>query len=172
MLGSGLVLLLALSSYSLISVVAYLGLSLVLVGLGAQLYVHLMGLLKKPCKDPLACVAALELAVTEEQVAAVTGRATECLNTAVAAVRSLILAENYLDTAKFGLILYTATFLGALANTLTLVTLSWILAFTLPTIYDAKKKEIDGAVAAAMEHYTTLNAKVAALLPCPAAKQE
>merc|ERR1712226_1718854 len=150
-LGSGLVLLLALSSYSLISVVAYLGLSLVLVGLGAQLYVHLMGLLKKPCKDPLACVAALELAVTEEQVAAVTGRATGCLNTAVAAVRSLILAENYLDTAKFGLILYTATFLGALANTLTLV-----------TIYDAKKKEIDGAVAAAMEHYTSLNAKVAA----------
>ena len=173
MLGSGLLLLLALSSYSLISVVAYLGLSLVLVGLGAQLYVHLMGLLKKPCKDPLACVAALELAVTEEQVAAVTGRATECLNTAVAAVRSLILAENYLDTAKFGLILYTATFLGALANTLTLVTLFWILAFTLPTIYDAKKKEIDGAVAAAMEHYTSLNAKVAALLPAtPAAKQE
>merc|ERR1712226_1212537 len=117
-LGSGLVLLLALSSYSLISVVAYLGLSLVLVGLGAQLYVHLMGLLKKPCKDPLACLAAL-------------------------------------------------------ANTLALVTLFWILAFTLPTIYDAKKKEIDGAVAAAMEHYTSLNAKVAALLPAtPAAKQE
>ena len=172
-LGSGLVLLLAVSSYSLISVVAYLGLSLLLVGLGAQLYVHLMGLLKKPCKAPLASVATLELAVTEEQVAAVTGRATEGLNTAVSAVRSLILAENYLDTAKFGLILYTATFLGALANTLTLVTISWVAAFTLPTVYDAKKKEIDGAVAAAMEHYSCLNAKVAALLPAtPTPKQE
>ena len=110
---------------------------------------------------------------TNYSPAAVTGRATAGLNTAVTAVRSLILAENYLDTAKFGLILYTATLLGALANTLTLVTISWVAAFTLPTVYDAKKKEIDGAVAAAMEHYSCLNAKVAALLPAtPTPKQE
>merc|ERR1712223_378658 len=50
--GSGLLFLGALSCYSLIAVVAYFGLSLVLLGLGSKLYVHLMGLLKKPCRDP------------------------------------------------------------------------------------------------------------------------
>merc|ERR1712032_1442726 len=50
--GSGLLFLIALSCYSLIAVAAYFGLSFVLLGLGSKLYVHLMGLLKKPCKDP------------------------------------------------------------------------------------------------------------------------
>merc|ERR1711936_1336772 len=54
--GSGLLFLAAISCYSLIAVAAYFGLSLFLLGLGSKLYVHLMGLLKKPCKDPLAKV--------------------------------------------------------------------------------------------------------------------
>merc|ERR1712126_173019 len=65
--GSGLLFLIALSCYSAIAVAAYFGLSLVLLGLGSKLYVHLMGLLKKPCKDPLAKVESLNLEVTESR---------------------------------------------------------------------------------------------------------
>merc|ERR1712156_1420030 len=96
--GSGLLFLGALSCYSLIAVVAYFGLSLVLLGLGSKPYVHLMGLLKKPCKDPLAKVESLHLEVTEEQVQGILSQ-----------------------IAKFALAAYLATFLGAVMNSLTLV---------------------------------------------------
>ena len=45
----------------------------------------------------------------------------------------LMLAQ--VDTLKFGLCLYLLTFLGAWFNALTLVTLVWVAAFTLPKLY-------------------------------------
>merc|ERR1712088_898142 len=140
--GSGLLFLAAISCYSLIAVAAYFGLSLVLLGLGSKLYVHLMGLLKKPCKDPLAKVESLNLEVTEEQVQA-------------------LLAQS----ASFALVAYLATFLGAIMNSLTLVLIAWVAAFSLPTVYAAKQKEVDAMQATATTHYTALNAKLVALVP-------
>ena len=87
MAGSGLLFLGALSCYSLIAVVAYFGLSLVLLGLGSKLYVHLMGLLKKPCKDPLAKVESLHLEVTEEQVQGILSQVTNHINVAAATTK-------------------------------------------------------------------------------------
>jgi hypothetical protein len=171
-LGSGLLLLLALSTYSLISVAAYLGLGLVVLGLGAKLYVHLMGLLKKPCKDPLAQLEALEVTVTEEQLQAVLGPAVCHLNMAVGTVRGLILVEDYLTSAKFGIVVYTATSLGALMNGLTLVSLAWLGAFFLPCLYAAKQTEVDAALAAAQAHYQALSDKLAGFFPAAAPKQE
>merc|ERR1712038_1775426 len=129
--GSGLLFLGALSCYSLIAVVAYFGLSLVLLGLGSKLYVHLM---------------------------------------------RLLLVEDYLESAKFALAAYLATFLGAVMNSLTLVIIAWVAAFSLPTVYAAKQKEVDALLATATTHYTNLNAKLAALVPqqqqAPPAKEE
>merc|ERR1712228_621476 len=130
--GSGLLFLAAISCYSLIAVAAYFGLSLVLLGLGSKLYVHLMGLLKKPCED-------------------------------------------YLESAKFALVAYLATFIGAIMNSLTLVIIAWVAAFSLPTVYAAKQKEVDAMLATATTHYTALNAKLVALVPqqqTQAAKEE
>ena len=137
MAGSGLLFLGALSCYSLIAVVAYFGLSLVLLGLGSKLYVHLMGLLKKPCKDPLAKVESLHLEVTEEQVQGILSQVTNHINVAAATTKRLLLVEDYLESAKFALAAYLATFLGAVMNSLTLVIIAWVAAFSLPTVYAA-----------------------------------
>merc|ERR1712038_1638949 len=162
--GSGLLFLGALSCYSLIAVVAYFGLSLVLLGLGSKLYVHLMGLLKKPCKDPLAKVESLHLEVTEEQVQGILSQVTNHINVAAATTKRLLLVEDYLESAKFALAVYLATFLGAVMNSLTLVIIAWVAAFSLPTVYAAKQKEVDALLATATTHYN-LNAKLAALVP-------
>ena len=145
--GSGLLFLIALSCYSAIAVAAYFGLSLVLLGLGSKLYVHLMGMLKKPCKDPLAKVESLNLEVTEEQVQALLSQAASYVNMAAATTKRLLLVEDYLESAKFALVAHLATFLGAIMNSFTLVAISWVAAFSLPTVYAAKQKEVDTMLA-------------------------
>merc|ERR1711936_1056464 len=169
--GSGLLFLAAISCYSLIAVAAYFGL---LLGLGSKLYVHLMGLLKKPCKDPLAKVESLNLEVTEEQVQALLAQVASNVNMTTATTKRLLLVEDYLESAKFALIAYLATFLGAIMNSLTLVVIAWVAAFSLPTVYAAKQKEVDAMLATVTTHYTTLNAKLVALVPQTqaAAKEE
>merc|ERR1712055_571255 len=174
--GSGLLFLIALSCYSFIAVAAYFGLSLVLLGLGSKLYVHLMGLLKKPCKDPLTKVESLNLEVTEEHVEAVLSQTADYINMTAATTKRLLLVEDYLESAKFALAAYLATFLGALMNSLTLVAIAWLAAFTLPTVYVARQKEVDAMMATATTHYTNLTAKLVALVPkqqtAAAAKEE
>lgn len=124
-----------------------------------------MGLLKKPCKDPLAKVESLNLEVTDEQVQAVLAQAASYVNMATAATKGLLLVEDYLESAKFALVAYLATFLGAIMNSLTLVVIAWVAAFSLPTVYAAKQKEVDAMLATATTHYTALNAKLVALVP-------
>merc|ERR1711892_313980 len=126
--GSGLVFLL-----SLLSVVAYFALTLLFFGLGCKVYVHLMGTLKKPCKDPLAKLEVIDVTISSENVEAILASCVEALNTTVAQVRGLCLVQNYLDSAKFAGVLYLATFIGAIFNTLTLLTMAWVGMFALPT---------------------------------------
>ena len=124
-----------------------------------------MGLLKKPCKDPLAKVESLKLEVTEEQVQALLTEAASYSNMATATTKRLLLVEDYLESAKFALVAYLATFLGAIMNSLTLVGIAWVAAFSLPTVYAAKQKEVDAMLVTATTHYTALNAKLVALVP-------
>ena len=144
--GSGLLFLIALSCYSFIAVAAYFGLSLVLLGLGSKLYVHLMGMLKKPCKDPLAKVESLNLEVTEEQVQALLSQAASYVNMAAATTTDCSWSKITLS-AKFALVAHLATSLGAIMNSLTLVAIAWVAAFSLPTVYAAKQKEVDAMLA-------------------------
>merc|ERR1712203_1044067 len=74
------------------------------------------GPLKKPCKDPLAKVESLNLEVTEEQVQAVLSQTANHFNVAAATTKRLLLVEDYLESAKFALVAYLATFVGAIMN--------------------------------------------------------
>jgi len=163
--GSGLLFLVSLSFYSFLSVVAYLGLSLVLLGVGCKCYLHLMGLLKKPCKDPLAVVESMDLSITEEQMQGHLSNTVCYINMMVATVRDLLLMENYINSAKFGLILYLLTFVGSFVNSLTVLIVAWVGLFTLPSVYDAKKTEIDSLLDSLFTHYSALNTKLSSFLP-------
>lgn len=165
--GSGLVLLASLITHSVISVVSYLALALVLLGLGGKLYVHLMGMLKKPCKDPLAKLAVLDLTLDQETVEQLLDSGVRTFNQTVAELRCLVLLENYLSSAKFALVMYGLSLLGGLVNTLTLLLVCWVLLFSLPTLYEQKKEQVDSLVSKAVSHYGALNSQLMSLLSGP-----
>merc|ERR1711913_255764 len=105
--GSGFVFLLSLSYFSLLSVIAYFALSLLFLGMGCKVYVHLMGALKKPCKDPLASIEVMDLEISNDALEKLLNYVVEVLNTTSAQLRSLCLVQNYLSSAKFAVLLYS-----------------------------------------------------------------
>merc|ERR1712114_165691 len=107
----------------------------------------------------------MDLTVTEEQIQGHLSNTVHYTNLMVATARDLLLMENYINSAKFGLILYLLTFLGSFTNSLTLVTVAWVALFPLPTVYAAKQTEIDSILDTVHTHYTALNTKLSSLLP-------
>jgi len=166
-LASGLVCLISLVKFSLISVIANIALGLLLLGVGCRLYVHLMGFLKKPCNDPLDNVRDIDVTLPAEKVDAWISSGAEFVNTTAVTLRNLVLVENYVESIKFGVLLYLLTFVGAIFNTLTLVILGWIGAFLFPTIYDQNQDKFDDLAAQLVEKYQGVNQKLTAMLPAP-----
>ncbi|XP_023339588.1 reticulon-2 [Eurytemora carolleeae] len=138
--------LISLSWFSSISLLSNLLLLLVLGGVGSKIYVHLMGMLKKPCKDPLAQLAVVDVSVSEECVAELLKSTAETLNNTTSELRRLLLAESLYDSMKFGLVLYLLTFVGAIFNTLTLVIIGCVFAFILPKICEDNQDSVDDIV--------------------------
>jgi len=170
--GSGLVFLLSLSHFSLLSVIAYFALTLLLFGLTCKLYVHLMGILKKPCKDPLAKLEVVDTSISSETVDSVLSSVVGYLNTSTEQLRGLCLLQNYLNSAKFAIVLYVATFVGAFFNTLTLLTMAWVGSFIIPTVYEQNQSKVDEVLGQVKAQYEAINQKVAALLPAQSTSEE
>ena len=166
-LASGLVCLISLVKFSLISVIANIALGLLLLGVGCRLYVHLMGFLKKPCNDPLDNVRDIDVTLPAEKVDAWISSGAEFVNTTAVTLRNLVLVENYVESIKFGVLMYLLTFVGAIFNPLTLVILGWIGAFLFPTIYDQNQDKFDDLAAQLVEKYQGVNQKLTAMLPAP-----
>merc|ERR1712156_31775 len=169
-LGAGLVFLVSLVKFSLLSVLAHFALAVLMFGVGSRVYVHLMGFLKKPCSDPLDLVRDIEVTLPAEKVEAIISSAAENINNLALKTKSLILFENYIDTLKFSVLLYIITFIGAVFNTLSLLIVAWLGAFLFPTIYDQNQGQLDILAAQLVEKYQGIDAKINSLLPAP--KQE
>merc|ERR1712096_322112 len=127
-----LALLLAVSCYSIISVVSTSSLLVLLSVVLCKLYTHVMvKLLAKlpaePSSDPLHKVYSMDLTISTDCVESITGKIIDCINTSLGQLRSLFLFDNYVESLKFGVALYCITYIGSLCNLLTL--------FTLPRLY-------------------------------------
>merc|ERR1711931_529205 len=169
-LGAGLVFLVSLVKFSLVSVLAHFALAVLMFGVGSRVYVHLMGFMKKPCSDPLDLVRDIEVTLPAEKVEAFISSAAENINNVALKTKSLILFENYIETLKFSVLLYIITFIGAVFNTLSLLIVAWLGAFLFPTIYDQNQDQFDNMAAQMVEKYQGIDAKINSLLPAP--KQE
>merc|ERR1712025_933036 len=163
-LTSGLALMISLCSYSLISVTSNLMLLLTLGGLSCKMYVHFMGLLKKPCKDPLVTLEGLDLSVKEEGVLKVTEALGKYYNQAAEELKRLLLLDNIFDSLKFGLLMYLLTVVGGMMSFLTLIILCWVLAFILPTAYLKKRKQLDTYLDKVKQAWGDANNKVYSLM--------
>merc|ERR1711913_189513 len=161
---AGFVFLVSLLKFSLIPVTAHFALAALMLGVGCRVYVHLMGFLKKPCRDPLNLVRDIEVTLPSEKLDSFINTAAENFNNIALKIKSLILIENYIAVLKFIILLYIITIIGAVFNTLTLLIFSWIGAFLIPTIYDQNKEKFDAIAAQFVVKYQGIDSKINSLL--------
>ncbi|XP_034473740.1 reticulon-1 isoform X2 [Drosophila innubila] len=164
--GAGLVTLVAISCFSVISVFAYLSL-LALVGTVAfRIYKSVTQAVQKtndghPFKEYLE----LDLTLSQEKVQHIAGVAVAHLNGFTAELRRLFLVEDIIDSIKFGVILWVFTYIGAWFNGMTLVILAFVSLFTLPKVYENNKASIDTYLDLVRTKLTEITDKIRVAIP-------
>merc|ERR1711909_222882 len=128
---------LAISVYSLITVISSTCLLVLFAVSASKTYTHLKIKLSKlpdsSSSDPLHKLYSLDMKISAEHVESIISSSIEGIN-------------SVLDSIKFGVILYAVTFIGCMFNLLTCLILSWISLFTFPRLYVEKKDAVDGLV--------------------------
>lgn len=142
--GAGLVILLSLSIFSVISVVAYSLLFTLLGTLSFRIYKNVMQAVQKtndghPFKDYLEIEITPSPDRIHEIVDTVVAHGTCFINR----MRSILLVEDIVDSLKYLLIFWALTYIGGWFNGLTLILLAYIAAFSFPKVYEQNKAQID-----------------------------
>ncbi|KAH8377280.1 hypothetical protein KR093_004645 [Drosophila rubida] len=164
--GAGLVTLVAISSFSVISVFAYLSLLALFGTVAFRIYKSVTQAVQKtndghPFKEYLE----LDLTLSQEKVQHIAGVAVAHLNGFTAELRRLFLVEDLIDSIKFGVILWVFTYIGAWFNGMTLVILAFVSLFTLPKVYENNKQSIDTYLDLVRTKLTEITDKIRVAIP-------
>ena len=172
--GAVLVVLLALSSYSLITVVSYTCLTLLMVVLGVKVYSYVMVMMKKaePGSDPLAKVSAMPVTIPDDTITNMSPCLASVVNKTTTELRRLFLVEDMVDTIKFGLSLWLLTYIGSWFNMLTLLILAWVTLFSAPKLYVLNQAQVDEVMGQVMSQIEEVKGKVLAMIPNKSVKKE
>ncbi|XP_037957127.1 reticulon-1-A isoform X4 [Teleopsis dalmanni] len=164
--GAGLVTLLAISCFSVISVFAYL--SLILLGgtVAFRMYKSVMQAIQKTSEGhPFKEYLDIDLTLSQDKVQNIAGVAVAHLNGFTAELRRLFLVEDLVDSIKFGVILWVMTYIGAWFNGMTLVILAFVTLFTLPKVYENNKQSIDAYLDLVRSKLTEVTDKIKVAIP-------
>lgn len=144
--GSSFVVLLSLASFSLLTVIGTL---LVLASsvFGAyRFYLALLFRIKGVKDDTFEKLSAVDLSLPNDKIQEI-GRLLETdLNSLILKLKSLLLWDNLSSSLKAFAAFYAIYWIGSIFNTLTLLTLLLVDAFTLPKVYQVYKQPIDQAI--------------------------
>jgi len=164
--GAVLGVLLSLAYFSLISVFAYLSLLTLTGTVGFRVYKTFMQAVQKTSDGhPFKDILEVDLTLPSEKVHEVADVAVAHANAAVAELRRLFLVEDFIDSLKFGVLLWCFTYLGSWFNGMTLIIIGVVALFTLPKVYETNKAQIDQNVALVHGKINELTAKVKAAIP-------
>merc|ERR1712098_829047 len=145
--GSVLVCLLAVRYISLISVIGNLSLALVTATMSFRIYKSVLAAVNKTQEGhPFKQFLDIDVTLPADKVAEITDGLFAKLNRILAKLKSVLLVENVLESIKFAVAMYLLTYIGALMNGLTIITLAWIGVFSLPSVYRDNQKQIDEAI--------------------------
>merc|ERR1711953_1253184 len=164
--GSVLVCLLAVRYISLISVIGNLSLALVTATMSFRIYKSVLAAVNKTQEGhPFKQFLDIDVTLPADKVAEITDGLFAKLNSILAKLKSVLLVENVLESIKFAVAMYLLTYIGALMNGLTIVTLAWIGIFSLPRVYRDNQKQIDEAIIPLKSKLEDLQAKLQSSLP-------
>jgi len=165
-LGAVLAILLSLSVFSVVSVVSYSALAVLSVTLTFRLYKTVMQAVQKTQEGhPFKEYLETDVTVSSEKVHEVADLSAARLNSTLLELRRLFLVEDLIDSVKFGLILWTMTYVGSMFNGLTLVILAVIGLFSLPKVYETNQEVIDQNVDLVRGKINEIVEKVTAVMP-------
>lgn len=164
--GGVLVVLLALTYFSLISVIAYLSLFTLTGTTAFRIYKNIVQAIQKTGDGhPFKQYLDLDVSLPQDKVQEVCTVATAHLNAAIVELRRLFLVEDLVDSAKFGVLLWVLTYLGSWFNGMTLIIIAWVALFTLPKIYQANQVQIDTNLEIVRVKIAEIAEKVKAAIP-------
>jgi hypothetical protein len=168
-----LALLICLATFSLLTVVAYAGLTLLAITLSFRVYKTVLGQIQKTeASNPFQPYLEKDLSLPQERVHQQVDVLLEHAQQVVRQLRRLFLVEDIVDTVKFGLLLWALTYVGACFSGLTLVILALLGIFTIPKFYEVYKEPIDKNLAIVQGHLKKANDIVHEKLPFLKKKQQ
>lgn len=164
--GTIMVVLLSLTYFSLISVVAYLSLAILTATFSFRIYKSILSAVQKSNEGhPFQQYIEQDISLSREQVHELSDTVVAHVNATVIELRRLILVEDLVDSIKFGVMLWALTYIGAWFNGMTLVILSFVAAFTLPKVYETNKEQIDHYLGLVQSNVNDIMSKVKAKIP-------
>ncbi|KRJ97768.1 reticulon-1 isoform X1 [Drosophila yakuba] len=164
--GAGLITLVAISSFSVISVFAYLSLLTLFGTVAFRIFKSLTQAVQKTNEGhPFKEYLELDLTLSHEKVQNIAGVAVAHINGFISELRRLFLVEDIIDSIKFGVILWAFTFVGAWFNGMTLVILAFVSLFTLPKVYENNKQSIDTYLDLVRSKLTEITDKIRVAIP-------
>ncbi|XP_065217808.1 reticulon-4-like isoform X2 [Planococcus citri] len=163
---SGLVLLLSMAYYSLISVVANTGLTILVLAMGFRIYKHVLQAVQKTDQGhPYSVFLEWDLKLPQEKVHELVDTVLIHINAYVSELRRLFLIENWMESVRFAVVLWVLTYVGSWFNGLTLVIIAFVSLFTLPKVYENNKVQIDQNLALVHAKLEELTNKIKDVLP-------
>merc|ERR1712223_280316 len=164
--GSVLVCLLAVRYISLISVIGNLSLALVTATMSFRIYKSVLTAVNKTQDGhPFKQFLDIDVTLPADKISSLTDGFFAKLNNFLLRLKSILLVENVVESLKFAVAMYLLTYLGAIMNGLTILTLAWVGVFTAPRVYRDNQKQIDDAVLPLKSNLDDLQAKMQAALP-------
>merc|ERR1712045_307273 len=164
--GSVLVCLLAVRYISLISVIGNLSLALVTATMSFRIYKSVLTAVNKTQDGhPFKAFLDVDVTLPADKISNFSDAFFASLNKTLLKIKSILLVENVVESVKFAVSMYLLTYVGAIMNGLTILTLAWAAAFSLPRVYRDNQKQIDEAVLPLKQKLDDLSTKLAAALP-------
>lgn len=144
----GLTLIIALTFFSIISVVAYSALGIIMTTGSIRVYKSIMQTLNKSPELPIDHVwnkvQSMNVTIfTEKIVEFIDASMVGNLNATLVYLKQVLLFEDKIATLKFGFYFYLLTYIGSWFNGMTLITLTYLAMFTLPISYEKNKTQVD-----------------------------
>lgn len=164
--GSVLLLLFSLTQFSVVSVIAYLGLAILSATVSFRIYKSVLQAVQKTDEGhPFKAYLEVDIALSADQISRYVDKTQLYVNTTMKELRRLFLVQDLVDSIKFAVLMWLLTYVGALFNGLTLLILAVISMFSVPVVYEKYQTQIDQYLGLVRSQVNSIMGKIREKVP-------
>merc|ERR1711976_144680 len=150
----------------LVCLLAVRYISLVTATMSFRIYKSVLAAVNKTNEGhPFKQFLEVDVTLPADKVSSLSDSFFSKLNSILLKLKSILLVENTVESVKFAVLMYLLTYVGAMMNGLTIVTLAWVGMFSAPRVYRDNQKQIDEAILPLKTKFDDLQGKLQAALP-------